>query len=271
MKRLFPLYLLTLCVACAQNKSPKPVVAGANMASADSMPQKATAGKIDTTDFRSHEARGYQISTYDNPQFAPIAQHKEELKQLSDNGVFKTIHAKLVSTLIKKHQDYFRNKNSYELLSFAKGDLFQHEKDDYVFVIYDKERMRILDVVYDELKNKYSELYRDIKIKDLLKSADCNHNADLDYDLGGEIIYQAEYLVKNPESYLESPPCKITDLSKDETFIVKDGCLSKKVSKTNLKNSLCIATSSVYNNWKCLKYDSTKNEFYIYYAQAFAD
>jgi hypothetical protein len=271
MKRLFPLYLLTLCFACAQNQSPKSVVADANKVS-DSIPQKATAGKVDTIDVRADEAKGYEISTYDNPQAAAsIAYHKEGLKQFSDKGVFQTIHTKLVSTLIKKHQDYFRNKNSYELLSFAKGDLFQHEKDDYIFVIYDKERLRILDIVYDELKNKYSELYRDIKIKDLLKSLDCNHGADLDYDLGNEIISQTESLVKNPESYLESPTCKIADLSKDETFIIKDGCLSKRVAKTNLKNSLCIATSSVYNNWKCLKYDSTKNEFFIYYAQAFAD
>ncbi|THU31122.1 hypothetical protein FAM09_28990 [Niastella caeni] len=270
IKQLITLCLLTACFACASKQPQEPEVVGANQVSKESIPQKATA-KSDTIDVKADEAKGYEISTYDYPQYADIDQHKEKLKQLSDNRVFLAIHSKLIPTLNERHQKYFRSNSTYELLSFAKGDLFQNAKDDHAFIAYDKARQRILILVYNDLTNKYYELYRDLKIKDRLKSAECNYGADLDYGLGEEINYLMEYLIKKPESYLESSPCKIADLAKDETFVIADGCLLKQVAKTSLKNSLCISTSSVYNNWKCLKYDALKNEFYIYYAQAYAD
>ena len=123
------------------------------------------------------------------------------------------------------------------------------------------------------MTNKYLELFRGIKVENGLKDANCNYCTfgSLDYQLADEIVYQEEYLIKKPESYLDSPSCKITDISKDEDFVLKSGCFSKKVSKSNLSNSLCIATSSVYNNWECLKYDKTTNTFLIFYGQAFAD
>jgi hypothetical protein len=86
-----------------------------------------------------------------------------------------------------------------------------------------------------------------------------------------ELCASIQVQLKKPESYLESSPYKIADISKDKDFVLESGCFSKKVSKSNLSNSLCIATSSVYNNWECLKYNKATNTFLIFYAQAFAD
>jgi len=227
-----------------------------------------------TTEAETNNLNDYLTSTYDNPEFAnKLISHRESLKQLSDKKVFSHINAKLTETLIEKHQEYFKTKVDYELLSVAKGDLFQESKNDFVFIVYDKKNQRVSILVYNEMTNKYLELFRGIKVENGLKDANCNYCTfgSLDYQLADEIVYQEEYLIKKPESYLDSPSCKITDISKDEDFVLKSGCFSKKVSKSNLSNSLCIATSSVYNNWECLKYDKTTNTFLIFYGQAFAD
>lgn len=231
--------------------------------------------KTDTANNKPTNVTDYEISTYDDAAFVnKLISHKESLKQLSDKKVFSIINDKLTQTLSEKHQEYFKTMVDYELLSITKGDLFQaNSVNDYAFMVYDKKNQRVSVLVYNQTTNKYFELYRDIKVENGLKTANCNYYAfgTLDYQLANEVVYQNEYLIKKPESYLESTPCKITDILKDKTFILKSGCFSNKVSKTNLLNSLCIATSSTYNNWECLKYDKASNTFLIFYGQAFAD
>jgi hypothetical protein len=274
MKKYFTIFILTIFFACSPRQQGDNTVNNTSLTSTDSISQNTRPAKGNTINVKSNNFNGYQTSTYDSPEFAAqLTRHKESLKQLSDKSVFSIIHNKLISTLPENHKEYFKTKLDYELLSIAKGDLFQNNRDDYTFLVYDKKNLRLSILVYNELTKKHFELFRDIKIENGLESADCNYRAfgTLDYQLADEIIYQKEYLIKKPESYLESTPCKIVDLSKDGDFVLKSGCFSKKVSKTNLSNSLCIATSSVYNNWECLKYDKSKDIFFIFYGQAFAD
>ena len=216
----------------------------------------------------------YIISTYEDPEVKEkIMTHQKNLKEMDDSNVFSIIHIKLVPTLLKKHKNFFISKPNYELLSFAKGELFQNNKNDYAFIVYDKKDERILIVVYNGDSNKYDELFKDIKIENKLKTTHCNYSTfgTLDYQIGEEIIYQKDFLIKYPESYLESTICKVTDITKDKDFILENGCFSETTFKSNHINSLCISTSSVYNNWECMKYDRERNIFIIFYGQAFAD
>ena len=274
MNQLIIIYFLTFLFACSPRQQSDITVANDNLISSDSVSQNISIAKTDTANIKANNSYDHQISTYENPEFATrLTILKESLKRLSNKNIFSIIHNKLVSTLTENHKKYFKTKLDYELLSFAKGDLFQNNRDDYAFVVYNKKTLQLSIIVYNKLINNYFELFREIKIVNGLESTDCNYvtSFTLDYLLAVEIIYQEENLIKNPESYLELPVCKITDISKDNDFILERGCFSTKVSKTNLSNSLCIATSSVYNNWECLKYDRSKDIFIIFYGQAFAD
>ena len=272
MKYLFVIYVLTMFFACAPR--PKGDNANNNHSLTDSSLGITPPTKADTTNLESNNSNKFQASTYDNPQFATkLTSQKESLQRLSDKGVFTSINNKLVSILVANQKEYFKAKPDIKLLAIAKGDLFQNNKDDYAFVVYDTRNQSISILTFNAQTKKYLKLFRELKIENGLESADCNYGAfgTLDYQLADEIVYQEESLTKNPESYLESTPCKITDLSKDSDFVLKSGCFSKKISKTNLSNSLCISTSSVYNNWECLKYEKATKTFLIYYGQAFAD
>ncbi|MFC6269873.1 hypothetical protein [Frigoriflavimonas asaccharolytica] len=272
MKKLFTICILTLFFACStQQQSDK---TSDNSAQTDKGIISKSESSAKTIEDKTINSTDYLTSTYDKPEFADkLKYHKETLKQLSEKKVFSEIDTTLKQTLILKHQEYFKTKADYELLSIAKGNLFQENKNDCAFVIYDKKNQRVSILVYNELTNKYFELFRELRVENGLETADCNYGAfgTLDYQLADEIVYQEEYLIKKPQSYLESTPCKIVDISKDEDFVLKSGCFSKNVSKRNLSNSLCIATSSVYNNWECLKYNKATNTFLIFYGQAFAD
>jgi hypothetical protein len=216
----------------------------------------------------------YIISTYEVSEVKEkIMPHQENLKEMDDVNVFSIIHSKLIPALDKKHKDFFISKPNYKLLSFTKGDLFQNNKNDYAFIVYDTKDERILIVVYNENSNKYDVLFKDIKIENRLNAALCNYSTfgTLDYQIGAEIIYQKDFLIKNAEDYLESKICKVADITKDKDFILEYGCFSDTTFKSNPINSLCISTSSVYNNWECMKYDKERNIFIIFYGQAFAD
>jgi hypothetical protein len=217
----------------------------------------------------------YQISSYDNPEDAErISKEKETLKRLSEKDIFFGIHNKLIQNINEEQQSFFKTKPDYELLSIAKGSLFQKNSNDFVFMVYDKKNVKISILLYNGTTNTYAELYKDIKVVNGLKNANCNFYSfgTLDYRFANEfLVSNEEYLTKSTESYLEYTPVKITDISKDENFILKDGCFAKKISKTNLSNTLCIATSAVYNSWDCLRYDKTNNTFLVFYGQAFAD
>ncbi|MCG9792997.1 hypothetical protein [Flavobacterium algicola] len=272
MKTLFTICICTIILGCSgknnSDKTPKNV----DQIDNDSI-LKNEISKTTNID-KSINSVVYLTSTYDNPAFPEILKsQKEALKRLSERKVFDVIASKVMETLIRKHHAYFTTKLDYELLAATTGDLFQEDKDDAAFIVYDKMNKRISFLIYNEMKNKYFELFREIKVENGLENANCSYSVfgTLDYQLAAELVNQEEYLLKNPESYLESSPFKIVDISKDDDFVLKSGCFSNKVSKDKLSNSLCIATSAVYNNWECLKYDKATNTLLIFYGQAFAD
>src|SRR5690606_4880797 len=270
----YNLIILTLVFlfVCAQGQQYNQAASNSAQLNKDSSSNDKLLIKADSKKVNS--LNEYLTSTYDNPEFTgKLINHRKTLKKLSDEKVFSVINNNLIQTLTEKQQQYFKTKIEFELLTVAKGDLFQEKKEDNAFVVYDKKNQRISILLYNDMADKYAELYRDIKVENGLKDADCNYGAfgTLDYQLASEIIYQEDYLLKKPENYLETSPCKIVNISKDKDFILDRGCFSKKVSKSNLSNSLCIATSCVYNNWECMKYYKATNSFLIYYGQAFAD
>ncbi|MDF3027560.1 MAG: hypothetical protein K0S23_1867 [Fluviicola sp.] len=273
MKQFVVFFILTFLIACSSQETSK-----TNSLEISESPKEhripGNSGKKEIKSEGEITLAEYQTSTYDDPEFADeVKKHQEDLKKLSDKNVFAVIHTKLIQKLAKKHQEYFKTKSNYEILAVANGNLFQENKNDSGFIVYDQKNQRVSILVYREAKNAYSELFRELKVENGLEHADCNYTSfgTIDYQLAGEIIYQEESLIKNPESYTEYPPVRITDLAKDGDFILKEGCFSKKISQKKTANSLCIATSSVYNNWEALKYDKRNNTFIIFYGQAFAD
>lgn len=218
----------------------------------------------------------FQTSVYDNPDLAyNVKSQKDNLKKLDDNKFFTFVHDKLLSTIKEKHQNYFKTKNDYALLYIAKGDLFLNSKEDFAFIVYDKKNIRISIVAYNEMKNEYFELYRNLKVENGLDSADCNYSAfgTLDYQIGGSIEYFEGELIKKPESFFDYTFCKIANISKDGDIAMDYGCFTLRYPKENFlnTNSLIISTCTVYNNWECLKYNKATNSFTIFYGQAFAD
>ena len=273
MKQLFTIFVFTLLTACSSQEKTGHTITEEKHSIIDSSSKTTSSTKADTVNLKLNLIH-FQTSTYDDPEFEKeTINHRESLKLLSDKGVFDRINDKLVLTLTANQKDYFKTKPAIKILSIAKGDLFHNNKEDYAFIVYDNKNQRISLLTFNAGENKYLELFRELKVENGLEAADCNYGtaATLDYQLGAEIIYQEEYLIKKPENYLEYPPIKIVNPSLDSDFILKSGCFSKKVSKTKLSTSLCIATSSVYNNWECLKYDKVSESFLIYYGQAFAD
>ncbi|MDP4270032.1 MAG: hypothetical protein Q8909_07880 [Bacteroidota bacterium] len=217
-----------------------------------------------------------ESSTFDNlSDEKHITRTKNDLKEISGKNVFTTIHQKVNPSLPPIHQAYFKSKPNYRLLYAAHGDLFQNKKQDYAFVVYDKEHNRISILVYNDGRHQYAELYRDIKVENGLENADCNYSSfgTLDYQIAHDIVYQKVYLEKKPGSYLVNTICKITPLTRDKDIAFKEGCKSRKISRELFQKycSLLISTSTTYNNWEGLMYDKTRNVFIIFYGQAFAD
>jgi hypothetical protein len=264
MRQLLIICTLTVFLSCSKqngdNKLDKLSTISANKDS-------TTTSKV-----QANNGGSYLTSTYDNPG-NDIEQHKASLKEIADSSAFSYIHSKLFSALGKKHQVYFTSRPDYELLYSSAGDLFQNNKEDNVFIVYDRKYSRVSILVYDDLQNKYSELFRDIRVKNGLENAECNYGSygTLDYQVADELIYQRDNLIKKPERHLEDFKCKIVDISQDGDFILESGCFAINFSADKKTKALCIPTSSVYNNWECLTYDKTKNEFIIFYGQAFAD
>lgn len=211
-------------------------------------------------------------SSYDkNDHLDRLKKHKDKLQTYSKKNIFSIIHKKLILELSQNHQDFFAANLYFELLSYSYGNLFREKGKDAAFIIYDKKENRIIILVFDEMSNEYFRLYKDLMVENGLE--DCYYGSynTLDYQIGDELIWQEEYLIKQGESYLQYSPCRITDISNDPNIILSRGCFANDFSKTNTFMSLCIPNSSVYNNWECLKFDKSRNLFIIYYGQAFAD
>ncbi|MNU89326.1 hypothetical protein D3C71_791590 [compost metagenome] len=268
MKKVIICSLLPLLVACNQTNAD-------NTKSIKNDPvTKEKSVKIAAKTEPKTEKKIFVLSTYDDPkQKEQIEDHLSGLQRLNDAGVFNQIHQKALLSLPSEQQNYFKSNSHYFVLCADKGDLFHNGKTDYAFVVYDGKNKRFSVLVYNKLKNKYAELYRNLPVENGLEHANCNYGqfGTIDYILADEFIYQEEYLIKNPESYLEYPTCRIKNMKQNSDLILKEGCFSKKVDKSNLPVVLSIATSGVYNNWECLQYEPETNSFCIIYGQAFAD
>lgn len=265
MKKILLLPLFALLLACNSNQKNNAVT------TKSVTPEKEITAKNNP----AIDSSSYEISVYDNPKLtSQLARHKESLKLLADKNIFEEIHKKLLSKLTEQQQSYFNANPNYNILSVTKGNLFKKNDNDCAFLLYDKKNIKTSILIYNDQTKKYAILYKDLKVKNDLKNSDC-YNANfgtLDYVVADEWLVSSEdALLKSTEYYLESAPIKITDLSKDENFALSDGCFAKKHSKTNVANSLCVSTSSVYNNWDCLQYDDVTNTFTVFYSQAFAD
>ncbi len=260
--KLHVLLIAILLLACSKQPSEEAVEKSTQVPTVED----TTAGILNQSDIDSV----YLISTYDYSD-RNLDAHKANLKELSDSGAFSVIHSVVFSILNNKHQSYFSSNLYYELLFSTHGNLFQNNKEDFAFIVYDKRFLRISIVVYDDSKNTYLELYRDIKVNNGLKTVECNYGSfgTLDYQIGEELIYQRDYIIKNPKLHLEYSVCKIVEITKDDDFVLEEACFVKGFSSEG--HSLCISTSSVYNSWECLTYYPNKNVFVIFYGQAFAD
>ncbi len=268
MKKVIIYTLLPVLMACGESGTKKMENAGNKVDNLEKSTETIQESKKKTA------KKVFVLSTYDDPeQEERIKDHLNELRRLSDLGVFNQIHQKALLSLPSEQQAYFTANPQYSVLCSSKGDLFHNGKADYAFVVYDEKNNRFSILTYNKLKNNYAELYRDLKVENGLENANCNYSqfGMLDYILADEFIYQGDYLTKNPESYLEYPTCKIGGMKQDSDLILKEGCFSKKVDKSKLPIVLSIATSSVYNNWECLQYEPETNSFCIIYGQAFAD
>jgi hypothetical protein len=139
-------------------------------------------------------------------------------------------------------------------------------------MVYSKQGKRLGFLLYDEQADRYRVLYDSIQVEDGLDSQECNYRCGrLDDNLAEEMVAQAGYFVKDPSSFEENKQLKITDITKDADIEIKNGCLSKKATKADFKNVLCITTSYIYNSWKCLRYDKTKDAFVIFFHQTYSD
>lgn len=260
---------LLASTSCRQSTNEK---AKTNTTAGDTLPMAASLQKAAETSMGV--VNNFLTSTYhDVNATEQIKAQDDGLRELSAGKFFTALHAILLPALPGKHQDYFDTNTTYQLVSYSKGSLFHDSSEDYAFIIYNQERPRILILVYDEQADQYYELYKDIPVESGLTPENCNYGTfgTLDYLIAEELIYGREYFIKKPEDFLESSACKITDISKDSSFVLKDGCFSKKADTDSPGNSLCIATSNVYNNWECMRFDTTQRVFHIFYGQAFAD
>ncbi|OQP59536.1 hypothetical protein A3860_37100 [Niastella vici] len=249
--------ILAILCACGSQQQHDTQIAHTEQVSTDSASHKTPAA-TDTAQVSNEPVRG--ISDYD------------KLKLLAGKNVFSTLHSKLVATLPDSLKEVFKNSPDLDLLTSSKGNLFLNDKEDYAFVVYNKKKAGIELMVYDALANKFSALYSDIKVENELPSHGCGSAIDtLTKDIEYKIGEQSDDMVKEPAKYLETPAIKIADISKDKDILIKDGCMSKRTTKADCKNALCIATSSVYNNWTCIRYDKAKNSFVVFFSQVFAD
>jgi hypothetical protein len=197
----------------------------------------------------------------------------EGLKELSDSNIFSIRHAHSISRLDSIHQIYFAEKLEYDLLFYSNGDLFQNGRDDYAFIIYDKLNHLISISFYNDLTKDYSLLYQDLRVENGIKPDDCDYYTTerLDYQIASELVWLKESLIKNPESLSEYSICKIGDITENQDIVIKHGCISENYNLSDSISSLCLATSLIYNNWECMRYEKERNVLIIFYGQAFAD
>ncbi len=213
-------------------------------------------------------------STYDNPRFNEMAsQQRQQLTKLADEGLFEKQDLKLRLNLSEIQKKYFDDHTDLNLLAQTNGDIFENKEDDSAYVVYNNKKHRVEIVVFDQKNKLFKTLYHDLQVSDLLRQSDCHYsNGTLDYSIAAELIYQEDYLRSSQSNYLtDEKAFSIENISTNNIFDLKRGCLSKGFVQKAMANTLCIPTSSVYANYQCLKYNKTKAVFEIYFSQEFAD
>ncbi|MNI36421.1 hypothetical protein D3C73_904690 [compost metagenome] len=155
----------------------------------------------------------------------------------------------------------------------TKGDIFENKGNDLAYIVYDKEKYQIEILLFDQKNKRFKTLYRDVQVSNLLRQSDCYYaNGTVDYNIGAELIYQEDYIRSSQSNYLiDENTFLIDNISTNNIFDLKRGCLSRDFPTNAMANTLCIPTSSVYANYQCLKYNKTKAVFEIYFSQEFAD
>ena len=149
----------------------------------------------------------------------------EGLKELSDSNIFSIRHTHSISRLDSIHQIYFAEKPGYDLLFYSNGDLFQNDRNDYAFIIYDKLNHLISISVYNDLTKDYSLMYQDLKVENGIKSDECYYYTygRLDYQIASELVWLKEGFIKYPESLSEYSMCKIGYISDNQDIAIEYG------------------------------------------------
>jgi len=213
-------------------------------------------------------------STYTNPRSNELAnQQRQQLVKLADEGLFGKLHLKLQADLTEDQKNYFETHTNLNILAHTRGDIFGNKGNDFAYVVYDKEKYQIEILLFDQKNKLFKTLYRDVQVSNLLRQSDCYYaNGTVDYSIGAELIYQEDYIRSSQSNYLiDENACSIDNISTNNIFDLKRGCLSKDFPANAMANTLCIPTSSVYANYQCLKYNKPKAVFEIYFSQEFAD
>jgi hypothetical protein len=241
--------------------------------------KEANALSKDSTTIAKPETRAkpeanthYLTSTFDDNEFSgKISDVQDGLAALYAAGAFDSLSVTQKHKLSESQLEYFKNSR-FSLIYATTGSLFAKGQKDLACITYDTANNNITLLLFNENKG-WGELYRDYKVATGLENAGCNYGmfGTLDYLLADELVYLKDDLIKHPESLLELTPCMITNFAEDENFTPENCCFAKGYSKNDMGNSLCIATSFVYNSWECLKYNPDSKSFTIYYGQAWAD
>lgn len=215
-----------------------------------------------------------QVSTFDDVAQEEMAiDLQKKLAAMAKKNAFQAVHTKLMAKLSTAHQNYFKTNANYLVIAAQTGALFTDGSKDAAFAVYDKTNQRISFVLFQEKTNAYGELFRDWQVRNGLEDVDCSYGAagTLDYQLAQEIVMAPEFIANYSDTFIEESPLKITNINKDEMFVIDQGCQETDLKLVTIKNTLAISTSGSYNNWECLRYDATNNTFVIFYGQAFAD
>jgi len=223
------------------------------------------------------EGGQFEVSTFDAADgLGNVGDFIKILKDFEKKGYLNTLSEKAQKQIHGNFKGYLDKNLQYKVLAYAQGDVFQNQKEDAVAIVYDVQKNRISILAYDQENEQVGELYRDYKVVNGLKNVDCPFGnwGTIDYMILQEISMDEQNIQQNTETYLtqeNNSGLKITDISTDPLFSLKDGCFAKNVDRKNLGNSLAISISGSYLDYFALRYNKEKKYFEIYYGQAFAD
>src|SRR3569832_1666218 len=122
---LLPLSFIVLLISCTQPNT-------------NSVKSSGDSAIKDSSLSSAQSLNHFETSTYDDSALTNVIKQREDLKRLSDKGVFRAIQNQVLPKLDSYFRNYFVVKADYELLTFAEGDLFGNKDKDYAFIVYDR-------------------------------------------------------------------------------------------------------------------------------------